>query len=212
MNVLASSIMVSLGSSFCATLMCAGVGIPLACILAFTAFPGKKILLSILNTLLAVPTVVIGLLVYTIIRSEGVLGPFRLLFTPGAIVLGQFVLALPIMVIMTHSALYALDSVAMQTARSLGATRLSAAKTMVREGKFGIFSAVTATFGRLIGEVGISMMLGGNIAGYTRTMTTSIALETSQGAFGVAMLLGGVLLTVALGVNMLLHLLKEKAG
>jgi tungstate transport system permease protein len=211
MNSFVSAILVSLKVSLAATLLCIVVGIPLGCAIAISRFGGKNILLSFLNTLLAVPTVVVGLFVYFFICSQSPLGRFHLLFTPGAIIIGQFILALPIMVVFSCTAVAAVERSALETAKMLGAQKVRAFATLIAEARFGILAAIAATFGRLIGEVGVSMMLGGNIAGYTRTMTTTIALETSKGEFALGLHLGSVLLAIALIVNFALRYFRIKS-
>jgi tungstate transport system permease protein len=212
MSDLFSAVRVSLLVSSSATVLCAVVGVPLGALLALREFRGKGAVVTVLNMLLAVPTVVVGLLVYAMICRGSVLGRYQLLFTPGAIVLGQFVLALPIMVAFCHSAVAGVEHGARDTAVTLGAGGPLLVWTLLSEARFGVLAAVAAAFGRVIGEVGVSMMLGGNIAGYTRTMTTTIALETSKGEFGLGIRLGVILLLIALGVNALLRFLQGKAG
>ena len=211
MNGFLSAIAVSLRVSFSATLLCVLFGIPLGCTIAVSCFKGKNILLSFLNTLLAIPTVVVGLFVYFLLCARSPLGTMRLLFTPSAIIIGQFVLALPIMVIFSCTAVSSIDKSARETAKTLGARKTQAFFTLVSEARFGILAAIAATFGRLVGEVGVSMMLGGNIAGYTRTMTTTIALETSKGEFALGLQLGAALLAIALIVNFALRYLKGRS-
>ncbi len=212
MSPFVSALMVSLKVSSTATLLCALVGIPLGALIALRSFAGKGFVLTVLQMLLAVPTVVVGLLVYTFIARGTPLGGLRLLFTPAAIVIGQFILALPIMITFCHSAVAGLEQSARETAVTLGARGPMLVWTLLAEARFGVFAAVAACFGRLIGEVGISMMLGGNISGFTRTMTTTMALETSKGEFALGIRLGIVLLSIALGVNALLRFLQGKAG
>lgn len=211
MNEIAPAVLVSLTVSFTATVLCAGSGIPLGCVLSISRFRGKAFLLNLLSTLQALPTVVVGLLVYALIRREGVLGNLGLLFTPGAMVLGEVVLALPLTISFAHSACSSVDRAACETARTLGASRFGEAAAVISEARYGILAAVAATFGRLIGEVGVAMMLGGNIAGYTRSMTTAMALETSKGEFAAGMKLGLILLSISLIVNMLLRMFQEPA-
>jgi tungstate transport system permease protein len=161
---------------------------------------------------MALPTVVVGLVVYGLIGRRGPLGSLGFLFTPAGIVIGETILALPIIVNLTLSAVRGLDPRLFLTCRSLGASKLQEAIMVLREGRYGIVAAVVAGFGRVVGEVGVAMMLGGNIKGYTRTMTTAIALETSKGEFVLALALGIVLLTVALAVNAALFGLQRREG
>jgi tungstate transport system permease protein len=210
MNDLFIIILTSLKVSLAATLICSIFGIPAGYFIAVNRFRGKQTLITVLHTLLSVPTVVIGLFVYSLICNGSLLGNFRLIFSLAAIIMGQVILALPIMVVYAHTAITAVDRSARETALTLGASQLMVTRTVIREARFGLVAAFAATFGRLIGEVGISMMLGGNIYGYTRTMTTAIALETSKGEFALGLQLGVVLLVIALMVNLIFRHFKGK--
>jgi tungstate transport system permease protein len=192
-----TSVWIALTSAILSTI----VGIPLGLYLAMKEFKGKRIIVTILNTLMAVPTVVIGLLVYSFITRRAPLGSLGLLFTPWAIIIGQFFLASPIITAMVFSITQGKEKKILKTAYGLGASPFKAIKTFLWEIKIPLLAAVMAGFGRVIGEVGISMMLGGNIYRLTRTMTTAIALETSKGEFALGLALGLILLIVALGVN-----------
>lgn len=207
-----STVFLSLRVSATATLFSSLVGVPLGFIIGGSEFRGKKVLITIFNTLLALPTVVIGLLVYSFISRQGPLGPLGLLFTPKAMVIGQFILATPIIVALTISATQAVDTRVRLTAMTLGAGPLRTALTVLSEARFALMAAVIAGFGRVIAEVGCALMIGGNIKGYTRIMTTSIALETSKGEFGFGLALGFILLTVAFSVNILFHYAQSKRG
>jgi tungstate transport system permease protein len=165
---------------------------------------------TLLNTLLALPTVVIALFVYTFISRRGVLGMLDLLYTPGAIVIGQVLLILPVVATFTLSAISRIDARYRQTAMTLGATRFQTALAILREARFGIMAAVVAAFGRVISEIGISMMLGGNARGFTRTMTTAMALEYDKGEFILAVALGLVLMSISLLVNVILNLFQGR--
>jgi len=184
-----------------AALLAALAGIPLGMAVALSRFRGRGFVLLLLNTALALPTVVVGLFVYAFLSRRGPLGAWGLLFTPTGVVVGEFLLALPIAVHYAHSAVQALDPRLFLTVRSLGASRWQEARKVLSEGRFGIVAAVVAAFGRTIAEVGVAMMLGGNIEGFTRTMTTAIALETSKGEFELGLALGLFLLAVAFAVN-----------
>jgi len=192
-----TSVRLALTSSFFATL----IGIPLGLGLAMRRFKGKEVVTAILNTLMAVPTVVIGLLVYSFLARQGLFGSWGLMFTPTAIVIGQFFLATPIITAMVFSVTRGRDKKIIKTAYGLGATPFKAIQTLLWEIKIPLLAAVMAGFGRVVSEVGISMMLGGNIYGVTRTMTTAIALETSKGEFALGLALGLILLIVALMIN-----------
>lgn len=204
--------LLSLKVSTIATFLSSLVGVPLGFIIGSGQFWGKKGLTAIFNTLMALPTVVVGLLVYSLISRQGPLGPLELLFTPKAMVIGQFILATPIIVALTISATQAIDPRVKITAMTLGAGPLRTAVTVLSEAKFALLAAVVAGFGRVIGEVGCALMVGGNIRGYTRTITTAISLETAKGEFAFGLALGFILLTVAFVVNILLHWLQSREG
>jgi tungstate transport system permease protein len=173
--------LLSLKVSTIAIFLSSLVGVTLGFIIGSGQFWGKKGLTAIFNTLMALPTVVVGLLVYSLISRQGPLGPLELLFTPKAMVIGQFILATPIIVALTISATQAIDPRVKITAMTLGASPLRTAVTVLSEAKFALMAAVVAGFGRVIGEVGCALMVGGNIRGYTRTITTAISLETAKG-------------------------------
>ena len=201
---------VSLKVSGTSTLLASLMGMPLGFIIAFHTFAGKRLLITVLNTLLAVPTVVIGLLVYAFISRRGILGMLDLLYTQKAMVIGQTLLILPLVATFTIAAISRIDARYRKTAITLGANRLQTAMVIMREAKFGIAAAVIAAYGRVISEVGISMMLGGNARGFTRTMTTAMALEYDKGAFTLAVALGIILLTLAFAINLLFHFFQGK--
>jgi tungstate transport system permease protein len=207
-----SVVAVSLKVSVTATALATMIGVPIGFIIGVREFKGKRILTIILNTLMAIPTVVIGLTVYAFISRQGPFGALGLLFSPSAIIIGDIILGAPIIVAFTFSAVQGLDERIQMTAITLGATRYQVAKTMVAEARFGVFAAIIAGFGRVIAEVGSAIMLGGNIKGYSRTITTAIALETSKGEFGFGIALGIILLTVAFSINILFHHFQRKQG
>lgn len=207
---LRSAVWVSLYVSFWSTILASAAGVPLGLWIGLSEFPLKRPAITALNSLNAVPTVLIGLLVYGLISRQGPLGGYGLLFTPGAIILGDAILAAPIVANFTLAAARGADPAIVPSALTLGATRAQATVTLVTEIRFGVVAAVVAGFGRVVSEVGVAMMLGGNIRGFTRTMTTAIALETSKGEFALGIALGVVLLAVAFAVNVLLHLLQQK--
>ena len=196
---------VSLRVSIASTLLAAMIGIPMGFTIAFSEFSGKRMLITVLNTLLALPTVVIGLFVYAFISRRGIFGPFDLLYSQTAIIIGQVILIVPVVAAFTIAAISRIDQRYRKTAMTLGANRRQAAWIVLREARFGIVAAVIAAFGRVISEVGISMMLGGNIKGFTRTMTTAMALEYDKGSFTLAVALGIVLLALSFGMNLLFH-------
>ena len=206
-----SIVFVSLKVSSASTLVASLIGIPLGFFIAFKSFPGKPLVLTILNTLLALPTVVIGLFVYSFIARRGIFGSLGLLYTQKAIIIGQTLLVLPIVATFTIAAISRIDTRYRKTAMTLGATQIQTAVVLFREARFGIIAAVIAAFGRVIAEVGISMMLGGNAKGFTRTMTTAMALEYDKGEFTLAVALGIILLTVSFGINLLFHSLQGRS-
>ncbi len=180
--------------------------------LAYGNFFGRRVLISLFNTFLSVPAVVIGLTLFIVLSRQGPLGDFKLLFTQSAMAMGQFLLCLPILVCMTHVALQAADRAAWETARTLGASRVHVFFTVLYEIRFGLMAALLAGYGRIISEVGASMMLGGNIAHYTRNIPTAIALETSKGAFAEGIALGAVLLFLAFLLNALLQYVQGRGS
>jgi tungstate transport system permease protein len=195
----------SIRFSLSSTAISALAGIPAGVLLAFGRFPGRRGVVTVFHTLMALPTVVVGLLVYSFISRSGPLGELGILFTPTAIILGQSVLALPIITSLVYGAVVAVDEGLRETLLTLGASGPRIVWKTLLEARIGIASAVLSGFGRVIGEVGVSMMLGGNIRWYTRTMPTALALETQRGAFVLALSLGIVLMAVALGINLVLN-------
>ena len=194
-------VLLSLRCTALACLCASAIGVPLAFLLTNYTFPGKRGVIVLLNTLQALPTVVVGLFLYVFISRRGVFGAFDLLYSPGAITLGQCILILPLVTMFVLAALSRLDGRYRLTALTLGANEWQAAITVMREARFAVIAALCAAFGRGIAEVGVSMMLGGNIKGYTRTMTTAMALEYDKGEFTLALALGVVLLVVSFILN-----------
>lgn len=191
----------SLQVSGLATLIAAAVALPLAAWLALTPFPGRGAVVAVLNALMGLPAVVVGLIVYLLLSRAGPLGPLGLLFTPAAMVLAQSILVLPLIAALARQTLEDTLAECGPYLRSLGASRLQTIATLLWEGRFSLFTAVLAGFGRAAAEVGAVMMVGGNIDGVTRVMTTAIALETSKGDLPLALGLGLVLLAVVVMVN-----------
>lgn len=204
-------IFVSLKVSSISTLIASAVGIPTGFFIAFREFRGKRLLIIIFNTLLALPTVVIGLFVYAFISRRGIFGPFDLLYTQKAIIIGQIILIIPIVTAFTISAISRIDDRYHETALTLGANVLQTAWVILREARFGIMASIIVAFGRVIAEVGISMMLGGNAKGFTRTMTTAMALEYDKGEFVLSVALGIVLLLVSFAVNIFFNYFQGRA-
>lgn len=198
-------VLTSLRLSLISTLITAVLTVPLGILLKFSAFPFKRVLVAILNALMALPTVVVGLFVYSLLSRSGPFGFMNLLFTPGAIIVGQVLLSFPIILSLVHSGLSKLDDRFQETLITLGAKKRHMVRASIIEGRIAVISALLAGFGRVLGEVGVSMMLGGNIRYYTRTMTTSIALETSKGEFEKGLALGLFLMVLALAINGILH-------
>lgn len=196
---------VSLNVSFFSTIVASLAGLPLGFAIAFNNFPGKRFTITCLNTLLALPTVVIGLVVYSLISRRGIFGPLELLYTQKAIIIGQVILIIPVITTLTIAAISKIDRRYRNTALTLGANHRQMAWVIFREARFGIVAAIIAAFGRVIAEVGISMMLGGNAKGFTRTMTTAMALEYDKGEFVLAVALGIILMAFAFTINMLFH-------
>ena len=196
---------VSLRVSCTSTVLAGLIGVPLGFVIAFDDFTGKRMTITVLNTLLALPTVVIGLFVYAFVSRRGIFGPFDLLYSQQAIIIGQVILIVPVVAAFTLAAISKIDVRYRKTAKTLGANRRQTAWIILREARFGIVAAIIAAFGRVISEVGISMMLGGNIKGFTRTMTTAMALEYDKGSFTLAIALGMVLLAISFGMNLLFH-------
>ncbi|HIQ14758.1 MAG TPA: ABC transporter permease, partial [Leucothrix sp.] len=178
--------------------------------LAYADFIGRRLLISVFNTLLAVPAVVVGLTLYIILSRQGPLGEWHLLFTQTAMVLGQIALSFPILVAMSHSAFQSAEIRAWDTARTLSSNPISAFIIMLREVRFGLLGALLAGYGRIIAEVGASMMLGGNILHYTRNIPTAIALETSKGEFAQGIALGIILVLMAFLLTTTLHFIQGK--
>ncbi len=192
---------ISFSVSFRAILYIVPLAILCAFALAYGTFPGRRALITVVNALVALPAVVVGLLLYMLLSSSGPFGGWRLLFTQGAMIIGQMILAFPLLVAMIHVSLQGVDLSAWQTARTLGAGIFQAMFTIMREVRFGLIAAIVAGFGRVVSEVGCSIMVGGNILHHTRNIPTAIALETSKGEFEQGIALGAVLITLALALN-----------
>ena len=202
---LALAVWVSLKTSGLAALIASAIAVPAALFLAGREFRGKRLILIVNQTWMAAPTVVIGLLFYSLLSRSGPLGRFGLLYTQAAMTVGQVFLILPLIVGFSHAALRQVDRRARQTALTLGATPRQAGWIVLREARFPLVVAVLAGFARAVSEVGIAMMLGGNIRNITRNITTSIALETAKGEFRNGVVLGGILLVLTLGINLLVQ-------
>lgn len=202
---------VSLNVSLTSTVIAGIIGMPAGFVISTGDFPLKRAVITILNTLLALPTVVIGLFVYALISRNGVFGVYDLLYTQKAIIIGQIILIIPIVTTFTISAISRIDARYRKTAMTLGADQFQTALVILKEARFGITAAIIAAFGRVISEIGICMMLGGNISGYTRTMTTAMALQYDKGEFVLAIALGIILLAISLAVNVTLTYFQGKS-
>jgi tungstate transport system permease protein len=181
-------------------------------VLVHVAFPGRRLLVILVQAFQSFPTVVVGLLLYLLLSRQGPLGALHLLFTQPAMILGQMLIAFPVLAAYTLTAVQGADPRAHETAASLGAGRLRAAMTILWEVRFGVMAAVFMGFGRIISEIGCSLMVGGNIAGLTRNIPTAIALETSKGEFAQGVALGIVLIVLALAVNVALAAVQGQGG
>ncbi len=180
------------------------IGIPVGAALALTRFRGQRLIVALIYTGMGFPPVVVGLAVYLLLSRSGPMGGLEWLFTPWAMVTAQVIIAIPLVAGLTMAAIEGVDPQIGIQARSLGANKIQEAVTVLREARVGVIAAVVAGFGGIISEVGAAMLVGGNIAGQTRVLSTAIVLETRQGAFGLALALGGVLLSLAFLVNALL--------
>ena len=196
----------SLQFALTSTAIGSAICIPLACLIHFKQFWGKKfITVGIIQTLYSVPTVAVGLFVFVFISRAGPLGGFGWLFTPTAIVIGQVLLITPVLLGLTISALSGMDKAIPDTARSMGASGLQMTVLVLKEARYAVMAAVILAFGRAISEVGVSLMVGGNIRGFTRVLTTAISLETSKGDLELSMALGIILIFIALVVNIIMN-------
>lgn len=200
----------SLSISLIATLIGSLIAIPIGGFIHFREFGGKRGLITIIQTLYALPTVLAGLLVFLLLSRSGPFGFMHLLFTPIGMMIGQIVLIIPLMIGMTLIALSGVSRTKQDTVLSLGATETQTIITIVKEARFAILGGVILGFGRAISEVGAAMMIGGNIRGYTRVLTTAIALETSQGNLSLSIALGIILLAIAMMVTGVLFLVQER--
>jgi len=206
MSIAGRSLWISAASCLIAIVIC----VPLGSLIHFNNFKGKSFLVSTIQTLWSMPTVAIGLLVFLFISRKGPLGILSLLFSPTAIIIGQVILISPLILGMVISALKGVDKLVPETAVSLGASRMQKAVLVIREARYAIMAALIMGFGRAISEVGLSLMVGGNIAGYTRTIPTAISLETQKGNIELSIALGIILILIALIINIALHRLQRK--
>jgi len=200
----------SLRVALVATILACGIGVPIGLTVGTTRFWGRRATLTVMNTMLAFPTVVVGLLVWGLLARRGPLGGLGLLYTWWAIVIAELVLAIPIVAALTASAVQSIDPRIRRTALTLGAGPFRVHWAVAREARFALWMAVVVAFGRVLAEVGAAMIVGGNIRYHTRTLTTAVALATSQGDFALAMALGLVLLALALTVSVTVQMLQGR--
>jgi tungstate transport system permease protein len=195
----------------CAALVIASVtGVPAGSAIGLKRFPGRGFIVSLLNTFMGLPPVVVGLFLYLALSRSGPLGFLSLLYTPSAMIIAQMILAFPIVASLSHSAIVNVDPIIRQASATLGATPYQMALTIVKEARYGIISGIIAAFGRVMAEVGAILIVGGNIAGYTRVMTTTIALETDKGDFELALALGIILLGLSSFITVMLNIIQRK--
>ncbi len=201
----------SLRISVTATLLAAVICLPIGSIIHFKSFAGKRILINLIQTFYSIPTVVVGLVVLLLFSRAGPLGGLNLLFTPTVMIIGQMILITPVLLGLTVSALSGVNKAIPDTARSLGASESQAAAVVLREARFAVMGAVILAFGRAISEVGLALMVGGNILGLTRVLTTAISLETSKGDFALSIALGIILIFIALVINVVLNRIQQRS-
>jgi tungstate transport system permease protein len=184
--------------------------LPLGSLIHFSRFRGKRLFVNIIQTFYSIPTVAVGLFVFVLFSSSGPLGGLGLMFTPAVMVIGQVILVTPVMLGLIIAALSGVDKAISETAVSLGASRFQAAILTLKHARYAVLTAVVMGFGRAIAEVGLALMVGGNIKGFTRTLTTAISLETSKGDIELALALGIVLILIALVINLTLNRLQQR--
>ncbi len=202
-------VVLSLRVSLTAVALATAIGLPLGAAIALFRFPGRRTMVVVLNALMGLPPVVVGLIVYLMLSRAGPFGVFGLLYTPGAMIVAQCLLIAPIIAALTRQVVEDLWAEYEEQLRSLGAGPGRAMATLLRDGRFSLVTVVLAGFGRASAEVGAVMIVGGNIDHLTRVMTTAIALETSKGNLALALGLGFILMTLALGVNAAAFVIKD---
>jgi len=206
LEITTRTLVISISSTIIASLMC----LPLGSLIHFNNFRGKRTLINLIQTFYSVPTVAIGLIVFLLFSRSGPLGFMELLFTPQVMVIGQVILISPVILGLVIAALSGVDKVAYETAIAIGASQFQATTIVIREARYAIYSALILGFGRAISEVGLALMVGGNIRGYTRVMTTAISLETSKGDIVLSVALGIILISIALIINFSLSRLQQR--
>jgi tungstate transport system permease protein len=206
MEITARTLAIALSSCLISTLFC----LPLGSLIHFKQFSGKRLLINFIQTFYSIPTVAVGLLVFILFSRIGPFGFFNLMFTPTIMIIGQVILVSPIILGLVIAALSGVDKAVFETASSLGASRIQSTFQVITEARYAIMSAVTMGFGRAISEVGLALMVGGNIRGFTRVITTTISLETSRGDVELSIALGIILIFIALLVNLALNRLQQR--
>ena len=206
LEITARTLAISISSTIIASLMC----LPLGSLIHFNSFRGKRTLINLIQTFYSVPTVAVGLIVFLLFSRSGPLGFMELLFTPQVMVVGQVILISPVILGLVIAALSGVDKAAYETAIAIGASQFQATTIVIREARYAIYSAMILGFGRAISEVGLALMVGGNIRGYTRVMTTAISLETSKGDIVLSVALGIILISIALIINFSLSRLQQR--
>jgi tungstate transport system permease protein len=201
----------SIRVSLVAVVLACLIGMPLGALLAVARFPGRGATIVLVNALMGLPPVVVGLLVYLLLSNSGPLGVLQLLYTPAAMIIAQTVLVTPIVAALSRQVIEDLNAEYAEQLRSLGVGRLATVATLLWDGRYSLFTAALAGFGRAIAEVGAVIIVGGNINHVTRVMTTTIALETSKGNLALALALGFILVTLAVAVNAAVLTLRRTA-
>jgi len=206
LQIAGRSLRIASTSALLASIIC----IPLASLIHFNNFIGKRILINLIQTFYSIPTVVVGLFVFVLFRRIGPFGELGWLFTPITIIIGQMILITPILLGLTLSALSGVDKAIVDTAKSLGASSFQTMFLVLKEARFAVVAAVIMGFGRTISEVGIAFMVGGNIRDFTRVITTAISLETSKGDIELSLALGMILIFIALVINIILNRIQQR--
>ncbi|MFC1913286.1 ABC transporter permease [Chloroflexota bacterium] len=206
LEVAGRSLRISATSATISALIC----LPLGSLIHFRRFPGKRLLINVVQTLFGIPTVALGLFVFVLFSRAGPLGGLNLMFTPTVMIIGQVILVTPVILGLTISALSGVDKAISDTAISLGASGFQTAVITLREARFAVLAALIMGFGRAISEVGLALMVGGNIKGFTRTITTAISLETSKGDLELSIALGIILISIALVINIVLNRIQQR--
>ena len=205
-EITAKSLLISLSATIIASIIC----IPIGGLIHFKEFGGKRVLITLIQTLYAMPTVIAGLLVYLLISRSGPFGFLGIMFTAEGMIIAQTVLIIPLMIGMTLIALSGVAKNLQDTIVSLGASTTQTVFMILKEARFAILGGVILGFGRAISEVGAAMIIGGNIRGFTRVLTTAIALETSMGNLSLSIALGIILLSIALVVTVFVYIVQER--